>query len=76
MRSHLLSPRVIYSVAFYLLTVALICVARPSVAFRPDGRIKQFGVGEGSSIFSLGVLCSAVAVLCFYAFCMVDVLCK
>lgn len=72
----MLSQRVIYSITFYLLVVALLFVTRPALAFNPDGSVKSFGVGEGSSIFSVAVLVCAVAVLCFYAFCIVDIVFK
>lgn len=72
-RHHMLSTRVIYSLAFYLLSVALLYVSKPPIAFNQDGSIKPFGVGEGYSIFSLGVLVSVVSIVCFYAFCLVDV---
>lgn len=44
---------------------AVVCVllaAKPSCAFTPEGRLREFGAGSGRTPFSLGVLTSAAAV--------------
>ena len=74
--SHFLSSRVVYSVMFYLLLVTLVVVAHPGIAFNTDGSVKPFGVGAGKSVFSLGTLVSSMSVVCFYVFCLIDVIFK
>lgn len=67
--------RVIYSCLFFVLVMALIAVARPRNVFDAStGRPKPFGVGEGRTVFPLGVLVVVVAVLSLYAFAMIDLI--
>lgn len=67
-----ISTRVIYAVLFYVLLIILIILAKPSVMFEPNGSIKQFGIGEDKTMFSLGVFTVVLAVLSFYVFCIID----
>ena len=66
------STRVVYSILFYILTMLLIIVARPSVIFERDGSLKPFGVGVEKTMFSLGVFAVVGAVMSFYVFCIID----
>ena len=75
-RSHFLSSRVIYSVLFFVLLVMLLIVTKPSFAFAPDGSVKPFGVGEGKTVFSLGTMVGCMAIICFYVFCLIDIVLK
>ncbi len=72
-RSHFLSSRVIYSILFYLLLVTLIFITKPPIAFEPTGAIKPFGIGYGKTVFSLGSIVSSMAIVCFYVFCLIDI---
>ena len=69
----LLTGRVVYSLLFYLLAVVLLMVARPSFLFAADGEIKPYGVGEGKTVFSIGVLVVVLAIATFYTFAVLDV---
>ena len=64
--------RVVYSCLFFVLSMALIAVARPRAIFDTDGRPKPFGVGEGRTVFPLGVVVVVVAVLSLFAFALID----
>ncbi len=68
-----LTGRVVYSLLFYLLAVILMMVARPSFLFAADGEIKPYGVGEGKTVFSIGVLVVVLAISTFYTFAVLDV---
>ena len=65
-------PRVIYSSLFFVLTMVLIAVARPRALFRPDGRPLPLGSGAGHTVFPLGVVTVATAVLTLFVFAMID----
>jgi hypothetical protein len=42
--------------------------------FENDGSLKQFGIGDEKTMFSLGVFTVVLAVLSFYVFCMIDLI--
>ena len=69
------APRLIYSVLFFVLATVLLFVARPDLVFDPaTGRPRPFGVVEkDETVFSLGVVVCAMAVLSLYAFALIDV---
>lgn len=70
----LLNHRTVYSSLFYVLTIMLIILAKPSFAFDDSGEIKPFGVGHcGKSIISLGVVSSVLAIFSFYIFTIIDI---
>lgn len=73
---HLLNHRTIYSSIFYVLSITLIMLVKPSIMFDNDNnKIKQFGVGsDKKTIFSLGVANGVVALLSFYIFTIIDVI--
>ena len=66
------TPRVVYSTAFYVLCIALLVAARPSVMFDRSGNPKPFGIGKRKSVFAFGTACVGLAVLCFYTFALID----
>jgi hypothetical protein len=39
-----------------------------------SGKPKEFGIGDEKTMFSLGVLTVVLAVLCFYTFCIIDLI--
>lgn len=67
-----LNHRVFYSIAFYVLVIVLIVVSKPKLAFDSQGNIRQFGVGQSKTIFSLGVFVVALAIISFYVFAVID----
>lgn len=69
-----ISARIIYSILFYVLLIILIILAKPSVMFETDGSLKEFGIGDEKTMFSLGVFTVVLAVLSFYVFCMIDLI--
>lgn len=70
----LINSRIVYAVLFYVLLIMLIILAKPSMMFEADGSIKQFGVGEDKTMFSVGVFSVILAVVSYYIFCLVDMI--
>jgi hypothetical protein len=71
----MLKQRVLYSIFFYGLVVGLLLLLRPAAVFDPEtGRARPFGVGEGRTLYSLGVLSVALAIATFYIFALVDMI--
>lgn len=73
------AQRVVYSILFYVLALCLIIVAKPSFIFDTTSKEackkpKPFGVGEGKSLYSLGVVTVALAVVSFYIFALIDMI--
>lgn len=74
MNHHFSSPRVVYSILFYILLVTLIYITKPGIAFdQATGSIKPFGVGIGKTPFSMGTFVSVTAIGCFYVFTILDI---
>ena len=72
---HLFNHRTIYSTVFYILTILLVMLSKPSIMFNEDGQIKQFGVGnDNKTIISLGVANGVLALFSFYVFTVIDVI--
>ena len=40
--------------------------------FEDDGEIKQFGLKKEQTIYSVGVFSIVLAIICFYIFCVID----
>lgn len=70
----MLSSRVVYSVLFYVLSVVLLVVSKPPIFFDRDGNIRPFGIGDDKTIFAFGVIATAMAILSFYVFCIIDLI--
>ena len=68
------SSRIVYAVLFYILLIVLIIVSKPSIMFDEYGDIKQFGIGDDKTMFSLGVFSVILALISFYVFCLVDMI--
>jgi hypothetical protein len=65
--------RVIYSCLFFVLTMTLVAVAKPSALFDPvTGQPRGFGTGGERTVFPLGVVAVVAAVLSLYTFAMID----
>lgn len=69
-----INHRVLYSVAFYILTIMLIFISKPKIIFNQDETIKQFGIGHHKTLFSFGVFTVLLALISFYVFAVIDVL--
>lgn len=69
-----MSSRVIYSILFYVMVSSLVYMTKPIIAFDPQGNIKPFGIGDGKTVFSLGTIVSGLSIICFYVFCLIDML--
>jgi hypothetical protein len=72
--SLLLSQRVVYATLFYVLVIMLVMVLKPTFIFDEYGNIRPFGVGNDKTLFSLGVITVATAILSFYLFCIIDLI--
>lgn len=83
-----LSTRIVYAIALYVLIMTLIFVKKPLLLFTEEGDIRPFGFARkdeppshgidrtprGHTIYSLGVLTVALAIISFYFFCVVDII--
>lgn len=74
MRS-LWASRVLYSLLFYALAITLIIVSRPPFMFdMQTGEPLRFGIGEGKTLYSLGVVTVALSIASFYTFALIDMI--
>lgn len=69
-----INSRIVYAIFFYILLVVLIVLSKPSIMFEKNGEIKQFGIGEDKTMFSLGVFTVILAIISYYIFCLVDMI--
>ena len=70
------NPRLLYAIVFFVLLIALIFTAKPTLIFNPDGSLKPYGIGEEKTMFSFGVFTVVLAILSFYFFCVIDLIFK
>ena len=69
------SARVVYSILFFVLASLLIVLAKPKFLFDSEtGKPKPFGVGQGKTLFSLGVIILLVGVVTFFMFGLIDMM--
>jgi hypothetical protein len=69
------APRVIYGILFYVLATGLLIVSKPGFVFDSrTGEPLPFGVGDGKTLYSMGVVTVALAILTFYGFALIDVI--
>ena len=69
------NSRIIYATLFYILLLVLIIISKPALMFERDGELKPFGIDDGDgkkTIFSFGVFTVVLAILCYYLFCIID----
>lgn len=66
------STRLLLTLLFYVLFVFILLMTKPSFLFDEEGNIIAFGVGNQKTIFSLGSIIVAFAILCFYLFAVID----
>lgn len=66
--------RISYSVLVFVLSMILLFLIKPSIAFDKEGKLRKFGVNDrGSTIYSVGVLTICLAVVTYYSFCVIDI---
>jgi len=56
--------------------MTLIFLKKPKMLFEKNGEIKSFGLKKGETMYSVGVLTVVLAILCFYLFCVIDMVFK
>jgi len=66
--------RLLYSLVIYLLLIVIIVVSKPKELFFKSGMPIPFGVGQNKTIFSLGVITVALAILSFYLVTIIDMI--
>ena len=78
MRAMLLrNTRLVPSVLFFILGMMWIAYFRPALLFDGrDGTIREFGVGNDKTIYSMGVVVVTMSVVLFYVFSMMDMMLK
>lgn len=67
-----LSARVVYSVAFFILVMVLLFSTRPSWLFDRFGSVIPFGVGPDHTLFNMGSITVACAAISLFAFAIID----
>lgn len=69
------TSRTMYSVIVFIMSMILIFITKPKLAFDKNGNLKKFGINDKSStVYSVGVLSVVLAVLIFYLFCIIDLI--
>lgn len=69
------TSRTMYSVIVFIMSMILIFITKPKLAFDKNGTLKKFGINDKSStVYSVGVLSVVLAVLIFYLFCIIDLI--
>lgn len=68
------NKRLFMSSSFFVLAMLLVGTTRPSFLFNNDGTIKEFGLEQNQTIYSLGVLVVTLCILIFYIFSMIDLM--
>ena len=71
------NTRLIPSVLFFILGMMWITYFKPALLFDgKDGSIREFGVGNDKTIYSMGVVVVTMSVVLFYVFSMMDMMLK
>lgn len=71
----LFKSRVSYSIIVFIMSMILIFITKPKLAFEKDGTLKSFGIAKKSdTVYSVGVLSITLAIIIFYFFCMIDLI--
>lgn len=69
------TSRISYSVVVYVMSMILLFISKPDLAFESNGELRTFGVSEKKdTIYSVGVLAVTMAIVIYYLFCMIDLL--
>lgn len=67
--------RVKYAIVFSVLTIALLFLTKPSVAFDHTGKPIPFGVQRGQTLLSVGACTVLISVISLFIFTWIDLLC-
>jgi hypothetical protein len=60
---------------FFVLCMALLVIAKPAFIFDSrTGKPLPFGVGEGKTLYSLGIVTATLAIIAFYFFAWIDMI--
>ncbi len=71
-----LSSRIFYAIFLYVLIMTLIFLKKPKMLFEENGDIKSFGLKKNETMYSVGVFTVVLSILCFYLFCVIDMVFK
>ncbi len=74
MMYNVIKSRVIYAILFFVLSVLMIHLLKPSLIYDEDGNMKEFGTGHNKTLFSFGVITVFLAVISFFIFTMIDII--
>ena len=69
----LISSRLLYGTAFYILVVSLLVSVKPSLIFERTGKPKAFGIGRNKTLFAFGGVSAMLASICFFIFAWIDI---
>lgn len=67
------NSRVSYSIIVFILSMVLVFITKPKIAFDKNGNIRRFGLHDKTdTIYSLGVGSVLLSIVIFYLFCFID----
>lgn len=71
----MLNSRVSYSIIVFILSMIILFIVKPKIAFDKNGDIRKFGVqSKTDTIYSIGVLSIVLSIIIFYMFCLIDLI--
>jgi hypothetical protein len=71
----LFNSRVSYSIIVFIMSMILLFITRPKLAFENDGSLKSFGIFQKKdTVYSVGVISVLLSLMIFYFFCMIDLI--
>jgi hypothetical protein len=69
----MLNSRVSYSIIVFILSMIILFIVKPKLAFDQGGNIRNFGLqSKTDTIYSIGVLSIILSIIIFYMFCLID----
>lgn len=69
------NSRVSFSIIVFILSMILMFIVKPKIAFDENGDIRKFGVhSKKDTIYSIGVISMVMAIVTFYLFCLIDLM--
>jgi hypothetical protein len=67
------NSRISYSIIVFILSMIILFIVKPKLAFDQDGNIRKFGVqSKTDTIYSIGVFSIVMSIIIFYMFCLID----
>lgn len=71
----LFNSRVSYSIIVFIMSMILLFITKPKLAFENDGSLKSFGISQKKdTVYSVGVISVLLSLMIFYFFCMIDLI--